>query len=192
MNFSVLSYSSYYSYFQLGSDELQNFSSSLLGLSSRAEQSAEKLWSNEVLGEDHQGRLKGFKDDVTPGHVLIKFFEHYSTLPDDDPFHIRFMKNPVKSSETLCSNVSSEESGRFSDAALHVFHELGQCCGLDSLTASVHTESTRELKEALSMPNTTWGALRFAEEFVRVKLSTLTSAQISLRPGNLLSFESLS
>ncbi|KAJ7393636.1 hypothetical protein OS493_003291 [Desmophyllum pertusum] len=33
------------------------------------------------------------------------------------------------------------------------------------------------------MPNTTWGALRFAEEFVRVKLSTLTSAQITIRPA---------
>ncbi len=169
--------------FQLGHDELQNFSSSLLGLPSSATQSeAEELWSREVLGEVSQGRMKGFKDDTTPGHVLIKFFEHYSTPADNDPLKIRVMKNPVKSSETLCPNVSVEESGRFSDAALHAFHELAQCCGLDSLTASLNTESTRELQETLNMPNTTWGALRFAEEFVRVKLSTLTTAQITLRP----------
>lgn len=169
---------------QLGRDELQNFSSSLLGLPSSATQSeAEELWSREVLGEVSQGRLKGFKDDFTPGHVLIKFFEHYSTLADNDPLHIRVMKNPVKSTETLCPNVSVEESGRFSDAAFHAFHELAQCCGLDSLTTSLNTESTRELQEMLNMPNTTWGALRLAEEFVRVKVSTLTSAKITIRRG---------
>ena len=171
---------------------MQNFSSRHLGLPSSVEQTeAERVWSNEVLGEDYQERLKGLKGDETPGHLLIKFFEHYSLVADDDPLHIRIMTNPVKSLETLCPNVSTEESNRFSDAALHAFHELAQCCGLDSFTASSHTESTRELKETLSMPNTTWGALRFAEEFVRVKLSTLTSAQISLRPGNLFRFQEL-
>ena len=141
------------------------------------------MWNTEVLGEAAQARLKGFRDEITPGHVLIKFFEHYSTQADDDPLHLRLMKNPVKTTEKLCPNVSQAENGRFSDAALHAFHELAQCCGLDSLTASLETESTRELQETLNMPNTTWGALRFAEEFVRVKLSALTSAQITLRPG---------
>ena len=94
----------------------------------------------------------------------------------------------MKGSETICPNVSQEESGRFSDAALHAFHELAQCCGLDSLTASNNAESTRELKETLTMPNTTWGALRFAEDFVRVKLSKMTSSQITIRPGNDLQF----
>jgi len=170
--------------FQLPSDELQSFSSSLLGLPTSAEQSeAERLWNNEVLGEAAQARLKGFKDEITPGHVLIKFFEHYSTQADDDPLHLQLMKNPVKITEKLCPEVSLAENGRFSDAALHAFHELAQCCGLDSLTASLETESTRELTETLNMPNTTWGALRFAEEFVRVKLSALTSSQITLRPG---------
>lgn len=170
--------------FQLDRDELQNFSSSLLGLPTSAEQSeAERLWNIEVLGEAFQARLKGFRDEITPGDVLIKFFEHYSTPVEDDPLHLRLMKNPVKTTEKLCPNVSPEESGRLSDAALHAFHELAQCCGLDSLTASLDTESTRELQETLNMPNTTWGALRFAEEFVRVKLSTLTSAQITIRPG---------
>ena len=93
------------------------------------------------------------------------------------------MENPVKITEKLCPEVSLAENCRFSDAALHAFHELAQCCGLDSLTASLETESTRELTETLNMPNTTWGALRFAEEFVRVKLSALTSSQITLRPG---------
>lgn len=137
-----------------------------------------------MLGEVPDDRLKGFKDDITPGHVLIKFFEYYSSLADDDPLHVRLMKNPVKISEKLCPYVSQENSARFSDAALHAFHELAQCCGLDSLTAPINRESTRELQETLTMPNTTWGALRFAEEFVRVKLSTLTSAQITIRPGN--------
>jgi len=141
------------------------------------------LWKTEVLGEASQARLKGFRDEIAPGHVLIKFFEHYSTQTDDDPLHLRLMKNPVKTTEKLCPNVSLEENGRFSDAALHAFHEIAQCCGLDSLTASLETESTRELQETLNMPNTTWGALRFDEEFVRVKLSALTSAQITLRPG---------
>ena len=141
------------------------------------------MWSNEVLGEYYQERLKGLKSDITPGHLLIRFFEYYSLVADDDSLHMRNVKNPVKRRETLCPNVSSEEGNRFSDAALHAFHELAQCCGLDTLTAATHAESTRELKEMLTMPNTTWGALRFAEEFVRVKLSTLTSAQISLRPG---------
>lgn len=35
----------------------------------------------------------------------------------------------------------------------------------------------------MTIPNTSWGALRFAEEFVRMKLSALTSAHISLRPA---------
>ena len=170
--------------FQISRDELQNFSSSLLGLLTSTEQSeAERLWSIEVLGEAPQARLKGFHEEITPGHLLIKFFEHYSSQADDDPLHLRLMKNPVKTIEKLCPNVSLEENGRFSDAALHAFHELAQCCGLDSLTASIETESTRELQETLNMPNTTWGALRFAEEFVRIKLSALTSAQITLRPG---------
>ena len=141
------------------------------------------MWNTEVLGEAPQARLKGFQEEITPGHVLIKFFEHYSSQADDDPLHLRLMKNPVKTTEKLCLNVSLEENRRFSDAALHAFHELAQCCGLDNLTASIETESTRELQETLNMPNTTWGALRFAEEFVRIKLSALTSAQITLRPG---------
>jgi len=141
------------------------------------------LWNIEVLGEASRARLKGFRDEITPGDVLINFFEHYSTQADDDPLHVRLMKNPVKTTEKLCPNVSLEENGRFSDAALHAFHELAQCCGLDSLTASIQTESARELQETLNMPYTTWGALRFAEEFVRVKLSALTSAQITLRPS---------
>ena len=137
-----------------------------------------------MLGEGDLGQLKGFKDDVTPGHALIKFFEHYSTVADDDPLHIRQIKNPVIDNHEICPNVSQEESVRFSDAALHAFHELAQCCGLDSLTALNNTESTRELKETLQMPNTTWGALRFAEAFVQVKLSKKTSSQITIRPGN--------
>lgn len=169
---------------QISRDELLNFSSSLLGLPTSAEQSqAERLWNVEVLGEASQARLKGFQDEFTPGHVLIKFFEHYSSQADNDPLHLRLMKNPVKTTEDLCLNVSLEKNGRFSDAALHAFHELAQCCGLDSLTATTETEGTRELQEMLNMPNTTWGALRFAEEFVRIKLSALTSAQITLRPG---------
>lgn len=161
-----------------------------MGLPSSAQQTeAENLWNREVLGKGDHGQLKGFKDDATPGHVLIKFFEYYSTPGEDDPFHVRLMKNPVKTSERLCPNVSVEESGRFSDAALHAFHELAQCCGLDSLTASTNAERTRELKETLNMPNTTWGALRFAEEFVRVKLSNMTSSQITIRPGILLTFD---
>lgn len=168
--------------FQLEKDELQPFISSLLESSTQT--AAENLWHAEVLGEGDLGQLKGFKDDVTPGDALIKFFEHYSTLADDDRLHIRHIKNPMTGSEEICPNVSQEESGRFSDAALHAFHELAQCCGLDSLTASNNTENTRELKETLQMPNTTWGALRFAEAFVQIKLSRKTSSLITIRPGN--------
>ena len=182
--FIILNY-----HFQLGTDEIQSFSFNLLGIPSSAKQTeTEELWNREVLGEGDRGQLKGFKDDATPGHVLINFFERHSTPAEDDPLHVRIIKNPVKVSETLCPNVTSEESGHFSDAALHAFHELAQCCGLDSLTASSNTESTRELKETLTMPNTTWGALRFAEEFVRIKLSQMTSSQITIRPGNSSTF----
>ena len=161
------------------------FSCSLLGLQPNDQQTdPEDLWNREVLGEGDRGQLKGFKNDITPGHALIKFFEHYSTTAEDDPLDIQLMRNPVKISDSLCPNLSSEEVGRFSDAALHTFHELAQCCGIDSLTASTSTESERELTEALNLPNTTWGALRFAEEFVRVKLSRMTSSQITIRPGN--------
>lgn len=168
--------------FQLKKDELPPFISSLLESSTQT--ATENLWNAEVLGEGDLGQLKGFKDDVTPGYALIKFFEHYSTLADDDRLHIRHIKNPVIGTEKICPNVSQEESVRFSDAALHAFHELAQCCGLDSLTASNITESTRELKETLPMPNTTWGALRFAEAFVQIKLSKKTSSLITIRPGN--------
>lgn len=139
------------------------------------------------MGEGDRGQLRGFRDDATPGHVLIKFFEHYSTVAEDDPLHIQFIENPVKSKEKLCPDLSSENSGRFSDAALHAFHELAQCCGLDNFTASTSTESTRELTETLTLPNTTWGALRFAEEYVQVKLSNVTSSKITIRPGNFIS-----
>ena len=170
---------------QVEQSDLKDYISSLLGLSSTARQDEmEELWNSQVLGDASRGRLKGFRDKVTPGHALIKFFEHYSALADDDPLSLRGVKTPASGrNEKLFQFITMQESVRFSDAALHAFHELGQYSGLDSVMR-LSNESTRELQETLNMPNTTWGALRFAEEFVAAKLSTLTEAQIFIRPGN--------
>ena len=163
---------------------MQKFATSFLGLDSNDQQTeAEVIWNRIVLGESDLGQLRGFRDNVTPGHVLIKFFERYSTTSDDDPLDIRRVTNPVNRNETLCPDLSPEKSAFFSDAALHAFHEIAQCCGLDSLTASSATEDTRELTETMTLPNCIRGALRFAEEYVRVKLSQRTSSQITIRPG---------
>ena len=44
-------------------------------------------------------------------------------------------------------------------------------------------EKHKEVQETLSLPKNTWGAIRFAEEFVGSKLSELTGAQVSIRTG---------
>ena len=181
-----------FAFLQLGSDEMKNFASRFLGLESSSQQiEAEDIWNRMVLEENDGHQVRCFRDDVTPGYVLIKFFEHYSTTSDNDPLDIRRIANPVNRSELLLPNLSSEKEkiGYFSDAALHAFHEIAQCCGLDSLTASFTTEDTHEQTETMTLPNSIRGALRFAEEYVRVKLSQQTSSQITIRPG--ISFVSL-
>ena len=171
---------------QLDLDEMKNFASSFLGSESRSQQiEAEDSWNRMVLEENDRDRVRCFRNNVTPGHVLIKFFEHYSTTSENDPLDIRRIVNPANRREALLSNLSSEKEkiGDFSEAALHAFHEIAQCGGLDSLTASSATEDTRELTETMTLPNSIGGALRFAEEYVRVKLSQRTSSQITIRPG---------
>ena len=171
---------------QLDFDEMKNFASSFLRLESRSQQmEAEDSWNRMVLEENDRDRVRCFRNNVTPGHVLIKFFEHYSTTSENDSLDIRRIVNPANRREALLSDLSSakEKIGYFSEAALHAFHEIAQCCGLDSLTASSATEDTRELTETMTLPNSIGGALRFAEEYVRVKLSQRTSSQITIRPG---------
>ena len=181
-----------FAFLQLSFDEIKNFASRFLGLESSSQQiEAEDIWNRMVLEENDRHQLRCFRDDVTPGYVLIKFFEHYSTTSDNDPLDIRRITNPVYSSEPLLPHLSSEKEkiGYFSDAALHAFHEIAQCCGLDCLTASLTTEDTHELTETMTLPNSIRGALRFAEEYVRLNLSQQTSSQITIRPG--ISFFSL-
>lgn len=175
-----------FAFLQLSFDEIKNFASRFLGLESSSQQiEAEDIWNRMVLEENDRHQVRCFRDDVTPGYVLIKFFEHYSTTSDNDPLDIRTMANPVNRSEPLLPHLSSEKEtiSVFSDAALHAFHEIAQCGGLDCLTTSLTTEDTHELTETMTLPNSIRGALRFAEEYVRVKLSQQTSSQITIRPG---------
>jgi hypothetical protein len=115
--------------------------------------------------------------------TLIKFLEFYGTDSETHPLHISNIKNPVHRTEYLFPYLSSEHVQRLTDAALHSFHEIAQCRGLDRILKTAEHDSLKEVQETLSMPNCTWGALRFAEDFVAHGLSKLTGAKVNIRTG---------
>ena len=118
------------------------------------------------------------------GLTLIKFLEHYGNDSESDTLQLSKVRNPVKPREKLFPHLTQEQQQRFTDAALHTFHEIAQRRGLDSLLKSIEHESLKEVHETLTLPNCTWGALRFAEDFVAHGLSNLTNAKVNIRPGN--------
>ena len=119
------------------------------------------------------------------GLTLIKFWEFYGSDSGSDALHLTRIRNPVNPREKLLSHLKQEENQRFIDAALHTFHEIAQRRGLDTLLTSIEHENLKEVSETLTLPNCTWGSLRFAEDFVAHGLSTLTKAKVNIRSGNI-------
>lgn len=55
----------------------------------------EDEWNGVVFGEGDYGQFKGLINNVILGYVLIKFFEYYSIVFDDDFFYIYKINNLV-------------------------------------------------------------------------------------------------
>lgn len=115
--------------------------------------------------------------------TLIKFLEFHGNDSEKEPLHILNIRNPVQPTSRLFQYLSAEDVQRFTDAALHSLHEIAQCRGLDRILKTAEHENSKEIQEIISMPNCTWGALRFAEDFVAHGLSALTGAKVNIRPG---------
>lgn len=93
---------------------------------------------------------------------MIKFLEHYAIDSELDTLHIskiKCVKDPVQQEKFLFSDLSAKQIQRFSDAALHGFHEIAQCRGLDSILKSVEQEN-KDVQESLTLPRCTWGTIR--------------------------------
>lgn len=117
------------------------------------------------------------------GLTLIKFWEFYGSDSELHALHLSRTRNPVNPRVKLLFNLNQEDNQRFTDAALHSFHEVAQRRGLDNLLKSIEHENLKEVTETLTMPYSTWGSLRFAEDFVAHGLSSLTKARVNIRPG---------
>ncbi|XP_048583369.1 uncharacterized protein LOC5504594 isoform X2 [Nematostella vectensis] len=118
------------------------------------------------------------------GNALVGFFKSYSLDPGGDSENsLNRLQNPVDPGNFLFpEELSNEQIKRFCDAALHAYHEIATCNGLDSLLKNSDQDLLKELEESLSLPRTTWGAVRFAEDFVSIGLKKLTGASIFIRP----------
>lgn len=117
------------------------------------------------------------------GLTLIKFWEFYGSSSEDHTLHLTRIRNPVNHREKLVEYLTQEHRQRFTDAALHTFHEIAQRRGLDTLLTSIEQESLKEVTEIFTMQQCTWGTLRFAEDFVAHGLTNLTKAAVNIRPG---------
>lgn len=121
---------------------------------------------------------------LVSGSTLIKFWEFYGSDSDSDAMlHLSRILSPVNPHDKLLPDLTQEDVQRFTDASLHTFHEIAQRRGLDNLLKSIEHENLKEVTENLTMPNSTWGSLRFAEDFVAHGLSNLTKAKVNIRPG---------
>ena len=125
----------------------------------------------------------GNRHSVLIGLTLIKFWEFYGSSLEDNSLDLERLRNPVNPREKLFEYLKHDEIQRFTDAALHTYHEIAQRRGMDSLLASVEQESLKEVTETIPMPQSTLGTLRFAEDFVAHGLTNLTKAKISIIPG---------